>query len=117
MISAAIAASFSANTEGGRAANEEDLLMQALRASQAEEDARQRQALREQQEAELAESILMDQMREQVEQERQDAERAVAQAEALEQAAKVEEEKKRKLELQAKRASLPEEPPVGEPGR
>lgn len=128
MLNAAIRASYGANTSAGRAASEDELMAQALRMSQAEEDVRQRQQLRSQQEAELAESILMDQVRERTDRDRREAEEQVAALEADEarrmaddvadQATRAAEENKRKAdEVAAKRASLPEEPAVGTPDR
>jgi len=101
-------------------AGADDGLEQALRESRAEESL-QRQSLREQQEAELAESILMDQMREQAERERIEAEKTAEKArieeeqraEQLQQQA----DHERVVELEAKKARLPEEPSIGEPGR
>jgi len=109
-MDAAIAASFAAQTGAGMAQTDDDLLAQALRMSQQEEDCRQRQHLREQQEAELAESVLMDQMREQAAQEQRAQEAVVEQS-------RLEEERRRAAELEATRARVPDEPPAGEQGR
>merc|ERR1712048_679453 len=62
-LAAALEQSYSAGTRAGQAMTEDEMLMQAIRDSQMEEENRQRQLLREQQEAELQESMLMDQMR------------------------------------------------------
>lgn len=113
-LAAAIEASYHAQTDVGMEASEEELLAQAMRISQQEEDMRQRASLREQQEQELAESILMDQMREQRErEERLAAEEAVRLADQQ----RIEEEQRAVADLEAKRARLPAEPPVGEAGR
>lgn len=113
-LAAAIEASYAAQTEHGRLVSEDDLIQQALRLSQMEEESRQRAVLREQQELELQESILMDQMREQEEKRRRVEEEAVL----TEEATKAAEEDQRKSEEQdAKRARVPAEPPVGAPGR
>merc|ERR1712066_1032166 len=61
----ALEASWNDQTTAGREASEEEMMMRALQMSQAQEEARQRQELRDQQEAELAESEFMDQQREQ----------------------------------------------------
>lgn len=116
-LAAAIAASYEAQTIGGRRASEDELLAQALRMSQQEEETRQRQNLRQQQEAELAESILMDQMREQQEKARVEQEREMAAAIQAAEQERVEQEQRAKAELEAKRTRLPAEPPAGEPGR
>jgi len=94
--------------------NEEDLLQQALRMSQMEEESRQRAALREQQEVELQESILMDQMREQEEKRRRVEEE---ERRAMEASKAAEDERRKQEEQEAKRARVPPEPPAGEPGR
>lgn len=109
-LAAAIEASFRAQTVEGREASEEEQLAQVLRMSQQEEEARQRQELRQQQEQELAESVLMDQMRE------QEAQREREAAEVLERS-KWEEEQRAKEDLEAKAARLPEEPAADDPGR
>jgi len=109
-MDAAIAASFAAQTGAGMAQTDDDLLAQALRMSQQDEDSRQRQQLREQQEAELAESELMDQMRERAEQEQ------LAQEAVVEQS-RLEEERRQAAEFEAKRARVPDEPLAGEMGR
>lgn len=109
-LDAAIAASYADQTGAGRAQTDDEMLAQAMMMSQQEEENRQRQHLREQQEAELRESVLMDQMREQREQEQ----RAL---EAAEERSRLEEEQRQAAELEAKRKRVPEEPPAGEPGR
>eukprot|EP00928_Gymnodinium_smaydae_P021734 TRINITY_DN18513_c0_g1_i1.p1 TRINITY_DN18513_c0_g1~~TRINITY_DN18513_c0_g1_i1.p1 ORF type:complete len:374 (+),score=115.48 TRINITY_DN18513_c0_g1_i1:80-1123(+) len=120
-LAAAIEASYRAQTDAGRFASEDELMAQALRMSQAEEDNRQRQSLREQQEAELAESILMDQVREQEErarvQEAEDRARAERESAQAAERAKQEEEERLNAAVAAKRASLPDEPAAGEAGR
>jgi len=120
-LAAAIEASYAAQTEHGMVSNEEDMIQQALRISQLEEESRQRAALKEQQEVELQESILMDQLREQEEKRRRVEEEELR---ALE-ASRVEEEERRRLdeerrhqaEQEEKRTRVPPEPPAGEPGR
>jgi hypothetical protein len=109
-LDAAIAASYAAQTGAGMTQNEDEMLAQAMRMSQQEEDNRQRQQLRQQQEAELAESELMDQMRERAEQERRQEDAALEQS-------RQEEERRNAAELEAKRARVPSEPAAGEPGR
>jgi len=101
--------------------SEEDLIQQALKASQQEEDNRQRSSLREQQEMELRESILMDQMREQTQREEQ---QQIAEVQAVEEKQKAEDERKCAKEeqrvaqeLEAKKSALPSEPAADEPGR
>mmetsp|Transcript_120186 Transcript_120186/g.347313 ORF Transcript_120186/g.347313 Transcript_120186/m.347313 type:complete len:325 (-) Transcript_120186:114-1088(-) len=120
-LAAVIEASYRDQTESGRAASEEELLAEALKISQQQEDARQRQALREQQEAELAESMLMDRMREEQEllsrKEAEEAVKAVEMQRREEQAQREEEEARVAQELEAKRKRLPEEPAAAEPGR
>merc|ERR1719487_1518414 len=54
-LAAALEASYAAQTGAGQQANEDDLIQQAIAMSQREEEARQRQQLREQQENELQE--------------------------------------------------------------
>lgn len=120
-LAAAIEASYSVQTVAGQEATEEEMMMKALQMSQAEEDSRQRKLLREQQEAELAESMLIDQHREQ-EQKRQHAAeeevRKIAEQSRLEEEhLRQEAEQRVAAELQSKRARLPEEPEIGEPGR
>mmetsp|Transcript_13163 Transcript_13163/g.37897 ORF Transcript_13163/g.37897 Transcript_13163/m.37897 type:complete len:338 (+) Transcript_13163:66-1079(+) len=120
-LAAVLEASYREQTESGRAASEEELVAQAMKISQQEEDTRQRQALRQQQEEELQESILMDRMRE--EREREDRKQAEEAALAMEQSRLDEERRQQEeqtrvaQETEAKRARLPAEPPVGEPGR
>merc|ERR1740129_2512965 len=94
--------------------NEEDMIQEALRISQLEEDSRQRASLREQQEVELQESILMDQMREQEEKRRRLEEEQLRELEASRIA---DEERRRVQEQEAKRARIPPEPDASEPGR
>uniref|UniRef100_A0A7S4V102 UBX domain-containing protein n=1 Tax=Alexandrium monilatum TaxID=311494 RepID=A0A7S4V102_9DINO len=113
-LAAAIEASYAAQTELGMESNEEDMIQQALRISQMEEESRQRSALKEQQEAELQESLLMDQMREQEEKRRRVEEEEIR---ALEASRAEEEERRRKVEQEEKRARVPPEPAAGEPGR
>lgn len=113
-LAAAIEASYAAQTEHGMVSNEEDLIQQALRMSQMEEDSRQRAALKEQQEVELQESILMDQLREQEEKRRRVEEEELR---VLEASKAAEEERQRVADQEAKRSRVPPEPPAGEPGR
>jgi len=112
-LAMAIEASYAAQTETGMAANEEDLMAQALRISKMEEEGRQRASLRQEQEMELQESILMDQMREQEEQRRRKEEE---EAQALEASRREEEEASKRMAEEQKRARIPEEPAAGEPG-
>jgi len=107
-LAAAIAASFQPQQV------EEDLLQQALKMSNLEEESRQRAALREQQEQELQESILMDQMRGQEEKRRRVEEEERQAQEALRAA---EDERTLREEFEAKQARVPPEPAAGEPGR
>lgn len=113
-LAAAIEASWLSQTNAGRVQTEAEVIEQALRMSQQEEDQRRRQELREQQEQELAESVLMDQMREQQEREAREADAAAQQA--AEQS-RLEAERKAREDLQAKKARLPEEPPAADPSR
>lgn len=113
-LAAAIAASYQSQTHAGREQSEEELIEQALRMSQQEEDQRMRQELRSQQEAELQESMLMDQMREQQEREAREAAAALEQAEG---ASRLEAERKAREDLEAKKARLPDEPPAADPSR
>lgn len=113
-LAAAIEASYRAQTEHGVASNEDELIAQALRMSQMEEESRQRASLKEQQEMELQESILMDQMREQEEKRRRVEEEELRVMEASRLA---DEERRRQAEQEEKRARVPPEPPAGEPGR
>jgi len=113
-LAAAIEASYAAQTESGLLTNEEDMVQQALKLSQQEEERRQRRELQEQQEAELQESILMDQMREQNERQgREDEERALAASAELER----QRQEQMQREVAEKRARIPAEPPSDEPGR
>lgn len=113
-LAAAVEASYRAQTEHGMVSNEEDMIQEALRISQLEEESRQRAALKEQQEVELQESILMDQMREQEEKRR----RLEEEEQRILEASKAEaEERQRREEQEAKRARVPPEPAAGEPGR
>jgi len=120
-LAMAIEASYTAQTEHGRIDNEEDMMAQALRASKMEEETRERASLREQQESELQESMLMDQFREEEQKRRRTEEQ---QLERLETERLAEEAKKRdaeesqkKVEEEQKKARIPDEPPAGEPGR
>lgn len=101
----------------GQQVSEEELIQQALQASQREEDTRQRQSLREQQEMELQESLLMDRMR--AEQRVAEAAQleAVARAEQAHQVAAQKAEREAERALEAKKAALPAEPAADEPGR
>lgn len=101
----------------GNDVTEDDLLAQAMRASQQEEDQRQRQTLREQQEMELQESILMDNMREQQEVVARQQEVEAQQQSQADEDKRVEEHRQQAAALEARRASLPSEPPAGEAGR
>lgn len=113
-LAAAIEASYAAQTSHGRMGEELDLVQQAIRISQMEEESRQRAVLKEQQELELKESLLMDQFREQEEKRRKIEEEQLIAMEAT----RVKEEELRLLQAQeAKRARVPPEPPTGEPGR
>jgi len=113
-LAAAIEASYVAQTDHGMECNEEDMIQEALRISQLEEESRQRAALREQQEGELQESILMDQMREQEEKRRRLEEEQLRELEA----SRIADEERRRVEDQeAKRARIPPEPDASEPGR
>mmetsp|Transcript_21537 Transcript_21537/g.41105 ORF Transcript_21537/g.41105 Transcript_21537/m.41105 type:complete len:391 (-) Transcript_21537:85-1257(-) len=113
-LAAAIEASYVAQTEHGMECNEEDMIQEALRISQQEEESRQRAALREQQEVELQESILMDQMREQEEKRRRLEEEQLRELEA----SRVADDERRRIEEQeTKRARIPPEPDANEPGR
>jgi len=118
-LAMAIEASYMAQTEEGRGQSEEELLQQAMRASAAEEEARQRQSLRQQQDAELQESMLMDQMREQQEQKQRDEEAQLVRLEAErvqeEQQKAAEAEANKARDLEAKKARIPDEPPAGDP--
>jgi hypothetical protein len=120
-LAMAIEASYNAQTETGRMVNEDDMLAEALRISQQDEDARRRADLREEQENELKESILMDQMREEEQKRRRIEEQQLQrlEAERLEEENRkkeADEEAKRKAE-ELKRSRIPAEPPAGEPGR
>lgn len=120
-LAAALEASYAAQTSAGMQASEDDLLMQAIQISQREEESRQRAALREQQEQELQESMLMDQMRELEEQRQRDEERQQASLEAqrLEEEAKQREAEKARVcaDLAAKQARVPPEPAADAPDR
>lgn len=116
-MDAAMAASFASQTGAGMAQTDDDLLSQALRISQQEEENRQRQQLRSNQEAELAESELMDQMREINEQEQRAQEAVVEQSRLEEERRQAAELEVQAAELEAKRARVPEEPPAGERDR
>lgn len=113
-LAAAIEASYVAQTAHGRQGEEQDLVQEAIRISQVEEESRQRALLKQQQEAELKESLLMDQLREQEEKRRRkEAEQLIAM-----EATRAKEEAHRLQQAQeAKRARVPPEPPAGEAGR
>jgi len=120
-LAAAIEASYRAQTSTGRQDIDEDMIAQAIRQSQVEDESRQRNALREQQEMELRESMLMDQMRETEERQRlQEAEqlRILEEQEKTNEAARAGAAKaEAAAELQAKRSRVPAEPPTSEPNR
>jgi len=120
-LAMAIEASYAAQTEHGQIATEDDMVLQALKISQMEEEARQRASLREQQEQELQESIFMDQMREQEEKRRKVEEEQLQELEearlADEEKRKEDAEQRRVDEQVAKQGRVPPEPPAGEPGR
>jgi len=90
--------------------NEEDMMEQAMRLSAEDAQRREREALREEQEMELRESILMDQMRE-------------VQAQSAREAEEISRKERESVrhaqeeELQRKRQRLIPEPPEKEPGR
>lgn len=113
-IAAAVEAILRSQSNIGCEASEEELLEQALCKVQQEEDRRLWGVLREQQEQELAESILMDQMRER--REREEGEAAAAAEEAAEQS-RIEAERKLGEALEMKKARLPEEPARTDPSR
>eukprot|EP00927_Polykrikos_kofoidii_P019880 TRINITY_DN19320_c0_g1_i1.p1 TRINITY_DN19320_c0_g1~~TRINITY_DN19320_c0_g1_i1.p1 ORF type:complete len:358 (+),score=94.84 TRINITY_DN19320_c0_g1_i1:108-1181(+) len=120
-LAMALEASYAAQTESGMQASEDDLIAQAIQISQREEEARKRQRLRDEQEQELQESMLMDQMREnQAKMQKEEDERLEVLEEArLEeeiQRKKAEEARKQNEEV-AKRNRVPPEPPSDEPGR
>lgn len=102
-------------------ASEDEMIAQAIRMSQMDDETRQRQELRQQQEMELQESMLMDQMREQEArrqgQEEEQLRRMEEQRLADERCRAEQEAAAREAELVAKRARIPAEPAAGEPGR
>jgi len=120
-LAMAIEASYSAQTEAGQQMNDEEMFAQALRVSQQEEEARQRASLRGEQEAELAESVLMDQMREEEQKRRrteeQQLERMETERQAEEAGKKERDERQKKEAEELKRSRIPLEPPAGESGR
>jgi len=120
-LAMAIEASYTATTEHGRIDNEGDLLAQALKISKLEDEARERAELRNSQEMELKESILMDQMREDEQKRRrtEDEQLQKMEGERVEEEVKRREtdERQKKDQSELKRGRIPEEPPVGEPGR
>jgi len=120
-LARAIEASYASQTDSGQLADEADLVAQALRISKMEDESRARVSLREQQEQELEESLLMDQMRAQEEKRRrlEEQEEHVLQASSQEEAArKLMEEERRKAQEQAvKRARVPPEPPADDSSR
>lgn len=106
-LAAAIEASYAAQTELGRRYEEEDMLREAMKISRREEQRRENQALREQQELELQESMMVDRLREQEEKRR----RLEAEKQRAEEASReVEEEQRRTAERAAKQARIPPEP-------
>eukprot|EP00747_Dinoflagellata_sp_TGD_P207885 gnl/TRDRNA2_/TRDRNA2_81412_c0_seq2.p1 gnl/TRDRNA2_/TRDRNA2_81412_c0~~gnl/TRDRNA2_/TRDRNA2_81412_c0_seq2.p1 ORF type:complete len:361 (-),score=93.37 gnl/TRDRNA2_/TRDRNA2_81412_c0_seq2:40-1122(-) len=113
-LAAAIEASYHVQTEGGMMSHEDDLVAQAIRLSQTEEETRQRNKLREQQEMELEESMLMDQIRESEERKRRVEEAQLLEQEASKQAA---DQERRMQDFEAKKARIPAEPVAGEAGR
>lgn len=120
-LAMAIEASYAAQTEHGQAQNEDDLMAQALRMSQQEEEARQRSDLRNSQEMELKESELMDQMREEEQTRRRVEEQQLHKMEAdrlTAESQKTEaDERQKKEQEETKKARIPPEPPAGEAGR
>lgn len=122
-LARALEASHGGEGVGQEFESEEDMMARAIQMSQAEEEARQRRQLREQQDAELQESMLMDSMRE--EEARRQAEEAerLRQLEAqrlAERAAQEEAEATRRAnDAEEKRARLlaAAEPPATEPDR
>lgn len=113
-LAAAIEASYAAQTEMGRRYEEEDMLREAMEISKREEQRRENQALREQQELELQESVMMDQLREQEEKRR----RLEAEKQRAEEASReVEEERRRIAEQAAKQSRIPPEPQQDEPNK
>lgn len=120
-LARAIEASYCTQTDAGRMASEDEMLMEAMRISQVQEESRQRQSLREQQDAELLESMMMDNMRKEQEQklraEEEELQRVAEQARCEEELKQREQEQQAARELEMKRSRLPAEPPAGEPGR
>lgn len=120
-LAAAIAASYSTSTTQGREETEEEMIQRAIRQSQVEEESRQRKSLREQQDAEVQESMLMDQMRAKEEQQKRQKEQDDEKARLEEKKRKEEEESKQRkqaaAQLEVKQSRLTAEPPTGESGR
>merc|ERR1712137_868580 len=112
-LAAALAHGYESPQQGTVMPNEpteDDMLDQAMRLSAEDAQRREREALREEQDMELRESILMDQMREVQAQSAQEAEELLLKE--RESARHAQEE-----ELQRKRLRLTPEPPEGEAGR
>eukprot|EP00929_Paragymnodinium_shiwhaense_P029144 TRINITY_DN16772_c0_g2_i1.p1 TRINITY_DN16772_c0_g2~~TRINITY_DN16772_c0_g2_i1.p1 ORF type:complete len:379 (+),score=95.22 TRINITY_DN16772_c0_g2_i1:108-1139(+) len=120
-LAAALEASYRAQTSAGLQDNEDDMIAQAIQMSKREEDARQRQALREAQEMELQESMLMDKMREEEDErkKREEVERKLQeeQQRQLAEAQAAVDLQKAAAEKDAIRARIPPEPAAGEPDR
>jgi len=102
----------------GRTQSEEEMLAEAIRLSQAQEESRERQSLREQQDAELLESMMMDNMREQEQQriraEEEEMQRVAEQSRLEDEQKQREQEQRAAADLEMKRARLTTEPPAGE---
>lgn len=120
-LAAVLEASYAAQTETARAHEEEDMLRQAMEISRQEEERRQNQALREQQDAELQESLIMDQMREQEEKRRrleeEELRNAAEAARHAEMQRQEEEERQRVAAHQLRVESVPPEPDADAPNR
>lgn len=120
-LAMAIEASYNAQTEGGRQMSDEELMMEALRVSRNEEEARQRRTITEQQDRELEESMLIDRMREQESKRQEEEEEQLRRMEAQrlqdEAQRSAEDAARKSREVEDKRARLPTEPPAGEAGR
>ncbi|OLQ06451.1 FAS-associated factor 2-B [Symbiodinium microadriaticum] len=116
-MAAAIEASYAALTEEARYSDEEDMLRRAMEMSRQEEERRQNQVLRENQDAELQESILMDQMREQEEKRRRIQEEEEQKAMIASQLAESQRQEEETRRRQARAAALPPEPAADEPAR
>lgn len=120
-LARAIEASYSAQTADGRERSEDEMLMEAMRISQAQEESRQRQSLREQQDAELLESMMMDNMRAEEQQrlraEEEELQRVAEQTRQEEEVKEREQKQRAAEELEAKRVRLAAEPAAGEAGR